>query len=346
MPPSAPSIRAVKSALRDARHRRESFSDHLLFEPWEVKTKAAEPFKVFTPFWRACARVASRRRRCPRRSASRQPTLPAAPKPSRSTRWICCPPSPIGPAACARPGRRARPAHASALTHFLDKRPARLRRPTATAPIVAATSRLSPHLRFGEISPRQVWHARARAADDGQAPQATCEKFLARLGWREFSYHLLFHYPDLATAQLRSPRSTPSPGRTDAEALRAWQRGRTGYPIVDAGMRELWHTGWMHNRVRMIAASFLIKHLLIDWRDGRGWFWDTLVDADPANNAASWQWVAGCGADAAPYFRIFNPVLQGEKFDPEGLRAPLGAGTGETPASSTSTSPGTRQPQC
>ena len=184
-------------------------------------------------------------------------------------------------------------------------------------PDLSVTSGLSPHLRFGEISPRQVWHAVARAAEDGTAPHGDVEKFLSELGWREFSYHLLFHNPDLATANF-DDRFDAFPWAKDTKALRAWQRGRTGYPIVDAGLRELWHTGVMHNRVRMIAASFLIKHLLIDWRQGEQWFWDTLVDADPANNAASWQWVAGSGADAAPYFRIFNPVLQGAKFDPEG----------------------------
>jgi deoxyribodipyrimidine photo-lyase len=143
------------------------------------------------------------------------------------------------------------------------------------------------------------------------------EKFLSELGWREFSYHLLHGFSDLATRNLQA-RFDDFSWRHDPKALRAWQRGRTGYPIVDAGMRQLWQTGWMHNRVRMVVASFLVKHLLTDWRCGESWFWDTLVDADPANNPASWQWVAGCGADAAPYFRIFNPVLQGQKFDPDG----------------------------
>jgi deoxyribodipyrimidine photo-lyase len=182
------------------------------------------------------------------------------------------------------------------------------------------TSRLSPHLRFGEISPFQLWHA-ARVAQDAprgrRASAADVEKFLAELGWREFSYQLLARHPNLATQNLQR-RFDAFPWRTDNKALRAWQRAETGYPIVDAGMRQLWRTGWMHNRVRMVVASFLIKHLLIDWRDGEAWFWDTLVDADPANNPASWQWVAGCGADAAPFFRIFNPILQGEKFDPQG----------------------------
>jgi deoxyribodipyrimidine photo-lyase len=179
-----------------------------------------------------------------------------------------------------------------------------------------ATSRLSPYLRFGEISPSEIFHAARFAADKGGSSR-DIEKFLSELGWREFSYHLLNHYPDLATKNLQQ-RFDNFPWRSDEASLKAWQRGRTGYPIVDAGMRELWHTGWMHNRVRMVVASFLIKHLLIDWRLGERWFWDTLVDADPANNTASWQWVAGSGADAAPYFRIFNPVLQGEKFDPDG----------------------------
>jgi deoxyribodipyrimidine photo-lyase len=180
-----------------------------------------------------------------------------------------------------------------------------------------ATSRLSPHLRFGEISPRQVWHAARFAAAERPAIARDVEKFLSELGWREFSRHLLYDYPNLAERNLQESFDA-FPWRNDDKALAAWQQGQTGYPIVDAGMRQLWHTGIMHNRVRMVAASFLIKHLLIDWRKGESWFWDTLVDADPASNPASWQWVAGSGADAAPYFRIFNPVLQGEKFDPDG----------------------------
>jgi deoxyribodipyrimidine photo-lyase len=181
----------------------------------------------------------------------------------------------------------------------------------------AATSGLSPHLRFGEISPRQVWHAARFAADDRPALVGDIDKFLSELGWREFCRHLLFDLPDLANRNLQ-PAFDAFPWRQDDAALLAWQRGRTGYPIVDAGMRELWRTGVMHNRVRMVVASFLVKHLLIDWREGEKWFWDTLVDADPGSNPANWQWVAGCGADAAPYFRVFNPILQGEKFDPDG----------------------------
>jgi deoxyribodipyrimidine photo-lyase len=172
---------------------------------------------------------------------------------------------------------------------------------------------LSPHLHWGELSPGQVWRA-ARRTGDGPGVAT----FVNELLWREFSAHLLWHYPDLPETPLRREFSG-MPWEQDPAALRAWQRGRTGIPIVDAGMRQLWHTGWMHNRVRMIVASFLVKHLLIPWQAGEAWFWDTLVDADLASNAAQWQWVAGCGADAAPYFRVFNPVLQGQKFDGDGV---------------------------
>jgi deoxyribodipyrimidine photo-lyase len=177
------------------------------------------------------------------------------------------------------------------------------------------TSRLSPHLRFGEISPHAIWHALERTLpSDAEKNKA---KFLSEIGWREFSYNILFHFPELSSKNFRPefdrfPWGEPEPG-----ALKAWQKGRTGVPLVDAGMRELWATGYMHNRVRMVTASFLIKNMLTDWRIGEAWFWDTLVDADEANNPASWQWVAGSGADAAPYFRVFNPMLQAEKFDPQ-----------------------------
>jgi deoxyribodipyrimidine photo-lyase len=184
-------------------------------------------------------------------------------------------------------------------------------------PDLPGTSRLSPHLHFGEISPAQAWRAVAGAVARGAAPSADGEAYLRELGWREFCRHLLFHFPDLPSQPWRTEFER-FPWRSDAAGLRAWQRGETGYPIVDAGMRELWATGWMHNRVRMIIASFLTKHLLLPWQEGKAWFWDTLVDADLANNAANWQWVAGSGADAAPFFRIFNPVLQGARFDPDG----------------------------
>ncbi|MEQ1694638.1 MAG: FAD-binding domain-containing protein, partial [Hyphomicrobiaceae bacterium] len=182
-------------------------------------------------------------------------------------------------------------------------------------------SKLSPHLHFGEISPATCWHAAVATAHRISATGGTADRgrdtFQRELVWREFATHLLVHWPTLPEQPFK-PEYASFPYRDDVGSLLAWQRGQTGYPIVDAGMRELWHTGWMHNRVRMIAASFLIKDLLIPWQAGAAWFWDTLVDADLASNAASWQWVAGCGADAAPYFRIFNPTLQGAKFDPDG----------------------------
>jgi deoxyribodipyrimidine photo-lyase len=186
-------------------------------------------------------------------------------------------------------------------------------------PASDVTSRLSAHLRFGELSPRRVWHAaQAHAERDGSGVgEKALAKFHAELGWREFSYHLLYHFPEIVTENFQ-PRFNDFPWATNPEGYKAWTRGQTGYPLVDAGMRELWQTGYIHNRVRMVVASFLVKHLLVNWREGEAWFWDTLVDADPANNPASWQWVAGSGADAAPYFRIFNPQSQGEKFDTDG----------------------------
>jgi deoxyribodipyrimidine photo-lyase len=178
-------------------------------------------------------------------------------------------------------------------------------------------SRLSPHLHWGEIHPWGIVEATQKAADDGKVPQAEADKFVAEIGWREFSAHLLHHFPRMSDRSFR-PEYEAFPWRDDEPGFTAWTRGLTGYPIVDAGMRQLWTTGWMHNRVRMIVASFLIKDLLVDWRRGEAWFWDTLVDADLASNSQNWQWVAGSGADAAPFFRIFNPTTQGQKFDPAG----------------------------
>ena len=184
-------------------------------------------------------------------------------------------------------------------------------------PAVDATSRLSPRLRFGELSPAQVW-TRIHAADLPPAARRNVAKFGSELGWRDFNAQLLFHHPELATENYRGEFDAFPWSVADPTELAAWQQGRTGIPMVDAGMRELWETGYMHNRVRMITGSFLVKNLLTDWREGEAWFWDCLADADGANNTAGWQWVAGSGADAAPYFRVFNPVLQGEKFDKQG----------------------------
>jgi deoxyribodipyrimidine photo-lyase len=303
---------------RDARLKRslagrgvvaESLKASLLFEPWEVTTQAGQPFKVFTPFWRACRTLASSHTTLP--APANLPAPARWPVSDRLADWRLLPTAPDwagGLRACWTPGEAAA---AEQLSAFLDGTLARYRE-ARDLPAVEGTSRLSPHLAFGEIGPRQIWHAATMLG-----PSAAADKFLAELGWREFAYHLMFHFGDLAQRSFR-PEFDAFPWQEAADARDAWCRGRTGYPIVDAGMRELWTTGWMHNRVRMITASFLTKDLLVDWRSGERWFWDTLVDADPASNATGWQWVAGCGADAAPYFRVFNPVLQGEKFDPAG----------------------------
>jgi deoxyribodipyrimidine photo-lyase len=184
-------------------------------------------------------------------------------------------------------------------------------------PDMDGTSGLSPHLHWGEIGPDKVWRAVQARRGGGAASETVADKFLSELGWREFNHHLLHHRPDLPDRNFK-PAFDAFPWRQSQPDLKAWREGRTGYPMVDAGMRQLWTSGWMHNRVRMITASFLIKHLLLDWREGERWFWDTLVDASPANNVLNWQWVAGSGADASPFFRIFNPMAQGEKFDPTG----------------------------
>ena len=289
------------------------FTGTLLFEPESLRTKAGEPFKVYTPFWRAAQDVDVH----PPEPAHKQIPPPSRwPKSDNLASWKLLPTRPDwsggfretwtpGSAGATRQLERFLK---SALVDYADAR---------NRPDQPATSRLSPHLAFGEISPATIWH-RARHAANGQpALSKGLEVFLKELAWREFSYHLLTHWPTLPEHPFR-PEFARFPWRNDAELLHAWQKGRTGYPIVDAGMRELWHTGAMHNRVRMISASFLIKDLMISWQTGEAWFWDTLVDADLASNAASWQWVAGSGADAAPYFRIFNPSKQGETFDPDG----------------------------
>lgn len=284
-----------------------SFNGALLREPWELKTKSGgKPFRVFTPFWNALrARDdIDKSHPAPRKLIFHHNVksdalkdwnlLPAKPDWSRGFDWT--------------PGEKA--AH-DALYDFLDD--ASAYKTARDLPDRDGTSRLSPHLHWGEISPRQVWHAaRTHGHSDGS------EAFLKELGWREFCAQLLFHNHDLPTKPLDG-RFADFPWRRSDKDFHAWTKGRTGIPIVDAGMRQLWQTGWMHNRVRMIAASLLIKHLGIHWKRGEEWFWDCLVDADLANNSANWQWVAGCGADAAPFFRIFNPVLQGEKFDPKGI---------------------------
>jgi len=306
---------AVAAALRTAGIAAEEQGGHLLFEPDAVRTGAGQPYQVFTPFWRACLAGPAPDRPLP------APRAIAAPSPWPAS--LALSELALEPAVDWAEGLRATwtPGEAGAkdrLARFLlealpDYAEARDR------PGVEGTSRLSPHLHFGEVSPRQVWHAAAALQRQGGrgATARGAERFLAEIGWREFAHHLLTHFPHTAEAPLREEFAR-FPWREDRDALRAWQRGRTGYPVVDAAMRELWTTGWMHNRARMIVASFLVKDLLLAWQEGARWFWDTLVDADLANNTLGWQWTAGCGADAAPYFRVFNPVSQGTKFDGDG----------------------------
>jgi len=289
------------------------FAGSLLFEPEAIRTRAGEPFRVFTPFYKAC--LAANEIRAPLPAPDSVPAPASWPVGERLEDWGLRPSAPdwaAGLRACWQPGSSGARAR---LDGFLadvaaDYAVARDR------PDRAGTSKLSPHLHFGELSPRQVWQRSTFDSDAGRGGEGT-QAFLRQVIWREFCYHLLHHWPEI-DAKPFNPGFAGFPWRDDPAALAAWQGGRTGYPIVDAGMRQLWQTGWMHNRVRMVVASFLTKHLLLPWQAGADWFWDTLVDADLANNAAGWQWVAGCGADAAPYFRIFNPVLQGRKFDPDG----------------------------
>ena len=302
---------AVESALRPLGVAFERCGGEMLAEPDALVTGGGGPFRIFTPFWN--------------RLHSLEPSEPL-PAPRALARYG-------GPMASERiedwgllprigwdarfasiwtPGERGA---AARLRAFLREQSADYRG-TRDFPALEGTSRLSPHLRFGEISARQVWHAFLRGSAGGRT-ELTGAGFLRELGWREFARYTLHHFPDLPVRPLR-PEFAVFEWRDDVRALDAWRHGRTGYPIVDAGMRELWRTGWMHNRVRMIVGSFLVKDLLIPWQRGEAWFWDTLVDADRANNALNWQWVSGCGVDAAPYFRIFNPVAQSQRFDPDG----------------------------
>ena len=312
-PSSIARDKALKQSLSAAGVEAKSFNSALLAEPWEVRTGSGGPYKVFTPFWRSLASRAPFATPLPAPAKFRGATNVAS---DDLASWSLRPSRPdwaAGLREAWRPGER----HAAArLTRFLDA----LVADYATLrdfPAVEATSRLSPHLHFGEISPRQVWAAADAVSHAEPAASGGVTSFLRELGWREFTHHLIYHWPEMVDHAWK-PEFEEFPWVRDDALLSAWQRGRTGYPIVDAGMRELWATGYMHNRVRMIAASFLVKDLLIHWRCGAEWFEDTLVDADLANNRAGWQWVAGSGADAAPYFRIFNPVSQGEKFDSDG----------------------------
>jgi deoxyribodipyrimidine photo-lyase len=304
----------ARVALEDAGVTVRRFGGRLLFEPEDITTKDGGPYKVFTPFYKACLAkgAPSRLRRAP----DRIPAPEQWPNSERLEDWTLEPTKPDwagGLRETWTPGEQGARAR---LESFLDNAVADYD-DLRNRPDIDGTSRLSPHLSFGEISPRMVWHAAQARADADSRCETGIRSFLSEIIWREFSYHLLFHWPDLPDTSWKS-EFRAFPWAEDRKSLRAWQRGQTGYPIVDAAMRQLYEIGWMHNRSRMITASFLIKHLLLPWQQGEAWFWDTLVDADLASNSAGWQWTAGSGADAAPYFRVFNPILQGAKFDPEG----------------------------
>ncbi len=293
----------------------KSFNAALLFEPHTVQKKTGGPFQVFTPYWTHCLTLKVEE---PVKLPGGAFAAPARwPKSLELVALKLLPTIPWDRGFVDQwtPGevgalKRLKKFAADAMADYTKRR---------DLPEFDGTSALSPHLHFGEIGPRQIW---ALVCGQGKEsgvfpPNRGAQTFLKEVGWREFAHHLLYHFPQTPTQPLRTEFAA-FPWRKDAKQLRAWQRGRTGYPIIDAGMRQLWTTGWMHNRVRMIVASFLLKHLRLSWHEGAAWFWDTLVDADLANNTLGWQWSAGCGADAAPYFRIFNPMLQGAKFDPEG----------------------------
>ena len=304
----------LKSLMQRLGVEVQSFNGSLLHEPWEVATGRGDSFKIYTPYWRA---------------SLAKPVAPPLPSPKlkvdnaatlgtlgdRLEEWELLPKRPDWAAGWKKLWRPGESGALACLDAFVKAHLARYSE-LRNRPDLRATSRLSPHLHWGEISPRQIWARLGLEAEDPSKREGT-NKFLSEVGWREFSHHLLYHFPKLPEESWRREFDF-FPWRESADDLKAWQRGLTGYPLVDAGMRELWQTGWMHNRVRMVAASFLVKHLRIDWRHGEAWFWDTLLDADLANNAAGWQWVAGSGADASPYFRIFNPITQGRNFDPNG----------------------------
>ncbi len=301
----------LKASLQRLGVEVQSFNGSLLHEPWDVATGSGGPFKVFTPYWRASL---SRSVAAPL-PAPMLKIVKAAALGDRLEDWDLLPADPnwaTGWEDLWTPGEKG------ALARFDDFAKNGLvgYQELRDRPDLRGTSRLSPHLHWGEISPRQIW-ARIALESEDPSKRDGASKFLSEVGWREFAHHLLYHFPTLPERNWR-PNFDAYPWRNSADDFKAWRQGRTGYPLVDAGMRELWQTGWMHNRVRMVTASFLVKHLRIDWRRGETWFWDTLLDANLANNAAGWQWVAGSGADASPYFRIFNPMTQGRKFDPNG----------------------------
>lgn len=299
---------AVRDQLKANDIEYDSFNGALLWEPWENTKADGNPYQVFTPFYqRGCSQAVPPRE--PLASPSQANYLQT--KGCLRIDDLALLPELAWGEQMLQHWAVGEEAAARKLKQFLQKNISQYKE-GRDFPSLDAVSRLSPHLHFGEISPQQVWHLAKKLPDNNNVAH-----FQRELAWREFSYSMLYHFPALPKKNWQD-KFDRFPWHQNKQLLDAWQRGLTGYPIVDAGMRELWQTGYMHNRVRMVVASFLVKNCLIDWRQGENWFWDTLVDADLANNCASWQWVAGCGADAAPYFRIFNPVTQGKKFDAQG----------------------------
>lgn len=306
----------VRRALAAAGAELRLFAGDGLHAPDRLRNATGGPYRVFTPFWKALAALPA--------PAGLSPAPTALPAPADWPDSLALAELGLLPrvdwagglAAAWTPGEAGAQA---ALARFLDQALADYA-VARDLPARAGVSRLSPHLHFGEIAPARLWAASLGTVLAAPAASAAAEAWRRQLAWRDFARHLLWHFPGTAHDPLDA-RFERFPWREGAAAradLAAWQRGETGYPLVDAGMRELWATGWMHNRVRMVVASFLTKHLLVDWREGARWFWDTLVDADLANNSFGWQWTAGCGADAAPYFRVFNPTLQAQRFDAQG----------------------------
>lgn len=301
---------ALKTALKEDGIEVHSLPGALLNEPWTVTTGEGKPFRVFTPFWRASLAKGEPRKPYP---APREIDGVRGTASDDLDEWALLPTKPDwagGLREAWEPGEKA--AHRQLDAFLADT--IELYSGHRDEPGVDATSRLSPRLRWGELSPFQIWHRTMDAADT-PTKRKNATSFLREVGWRDFNWNILFHQPDLATKNFRPEFDAFPWEKPTEETLGAWKTGHTGIPLVDAGMRELWTTGVMHNRIRMVTASFLIKNLLIDWRIGEQWFWDCLVDADEASNPGNWQWVAGSGADAAPYFRVFNPVLQADKFD-------------------------------
>ncbi|OLP59883.1 deoxyribodipyrimidine photolyase [Xaviernesmea oryzae] len=303
----------IKAALEKAGVAVQSFAGQLLHEPMRMKTKSGTPFRVYAPFWRAFEAQGE-----PDLPVDAPSTLPAPahlPKSESLDNWALLPTQPDWASEFSAIWTPGEAGARDRLERFVEERLKDYRAGRET-PARDGSSGLSPHLAMGEISPATVWHA-----TNGLSSRIKSDEIVAfrrEIVWREYAYHLLVHHPDLPRVNINR-RFDRLDWQGDEDDFRRWCRGETGFPIVDAGMRQLWRHGAMHNRVRMIAASFLVKDLLIDWRRGEAWFRHTLVDADPANNGVNWQWVAGCGADAAPFFRVFNPILQGEKFDPKGI---------------------------